>query len=161
MVKAKEPILQVAEEFGNKFGRKYDLIEGYKLEDAERVIIALGSTCGTARVVVDELREKGEKVGLLKIRVFRPFPADEIAKALSKIKTIAMLDRVDSLSGQGSPIYTEVKAALFNLPNKPNLVNYVYGLGGRDINTTDLAAVFEQLKTVEKLPEKNYIGVRE
>src|SRR3989339_229072 len=160
MTASKNIILEVAKEFGDKFGRQYGVIEEYKMEDAERVIIALGSTCGTTKVVVDELRDKGEKVGLLKIRVFRPFPAEEIAKALSKALVVAVLDRSDSYSGQGSPVYTEVLSALFNSPSKPKVVNYVYGLGGRDINTNDIKSVFENLKKVEDLKDKNYLGVR-
>ncbi|OGC13493.1 pyruvate ferredoxin oxidoreductase [candidate division WOR-1 bacterium RIFOXYC2_FULL_37_10] len=160
ILNAKNPILEAGEEFGNKYGRKYGLIEEYKMEDAERVIVALGSTCGTTRDVVDELRGKGEKVGLLKIRVFRPFPAQEIATALSNAKSVAVLDRSDSYSGQGSPVYVEVLSALFKNDKKPKIVNYVYGLGGRDINLEDIKSVFENLKKVDQLEEKNYLGVR-
>ena len=158
---ASKTILEVAREFAKKYGRKYDLIEGYKLEGAERVVVALGSTCGTARVVVDELREKGEKVGLLKIRVFRPFPAEEIVAALSKIGAVAVLDRVDSYSSQASQTYTEISSALYNSKNKPKMVNYIYGLGGREIGINDLKKVFEDLKKADKLPQVNYLGVRE
>ncbi|MBI5700958.1 pyruvate ferredoxin oxidoreductase [Candidatus Saganbacteria bacterium] len=158
---ARSIIKSVAEDFNKKFGRKYDLIEGYKLEDAERVIVALGSTCGTLRAVIDELREKGAKVGLLKIRVFRPFPADEIAKALSNCRSVAVLDRVEPWSGVGSQTFVEVRSALFNLAKKPKLINYMYGLGGRDISLKELAGVYENLKKADSLQEVNYLGVGE
>src|SRR3989339_1877475 len=97
---SKKTIIEVANEFAKKFGRQYGLIEEYKLADADYAIVALGSTCGTAKVVIDELRAKGIKAGLLKIRVYRPFPAEEIAQALSKIKNVAVLDRADGWAGQ-------------------------------------------------------------
>lgn len=161
MRNAPQTILEVADEFAKKYGRKYSLIEEYRLEDAERVIVALGSTCGTTREVVDELRDKGEKVGLLKIRVFRPFPAEEIARALSKVRSVAVLDRVDSFSSQGSQTFVETCAALFESKSRPQIVNYIYGLGGRDIGLEDLKKVYEDLKNVDKLPRVNHLGVRE
>ncbi len=161
MKEAKNIILEIDKEYGKKFGRSYGLMEEYKLDDAERVIVAIGSTCGTAKTVIDGLREKGEKVGLLRIRVFRPFPAEEIAKALSKAKAIAVMDRVDSWSSQGGPLFVEIRSAMFNEKVKPGFVNYIYGLGGRDITTSDIEGVFEQLKKVDSLKEVNYLGVRE
>ena len=92
--------LEVAKDFEKMTGRKYDLFEGYKLEDAEYVIVCMNSTAGTTKYVVDNLREKGIKAGLLKIRMFRPFPAEEIAKSLSKLKAIAVLDKADSVNGE-------------------------------------------------------------
>ena len=161
MVESFAHIKEVAKEFGDKFGRHYSFVEEYKTEDADRVIVAIGSTCGTARVVVDELREKGEKVGLLRLRVFRPFPKYDILKALANVKNVAVLDRSDSYSANGSPVYTEIKAALFDEPVKPKIVNYVYGLGGRDITIEHIKSVFEDLKNIDSLKEKNYLGIRE
>jgi pyruvate ferredoxin oxidoreductase alpha subunit len=161
MARSKDIILQVDREFGQKYGRSYGLFEQYKMEDAERAIVAIGSTCGTAKVVVDRLRAKGEKVGLLRLRVFRPFPAEEITKALSKCKAIAIMDRADSWSGQGAPLFIEIRSAMFNLAVKPKLINYIYGLGGRDITLSDIGSVYESLKKAEALNEVNYLGVRE
>ena len=158
---AKQVILEVAEEFGKKFGRKYGLIEKYKLDDAEVAIVALGSTCGTAKNVIDELRGAGVKAGMLKIRVFRPFPAEEIAAALSNIKAVAVLDRSDTWSAQGGQVFTEVRSALYDLAKKPKLINFIYGLGGREIDLPQLRSVFEKLQKVEKEPLLQYLGVRE
>ncbi|MDI6730951.1 MAG: transketolase C-terminal domain-containing protein [Candidatus Margulisbacteria bacterium] len=139
---AKQVIVEVGQDFGRRFGRSYGMIETYQLDDAEVAIVALGSTCGTARAVVDELREKGIKAGLLKIRVFRPFPADEIIQALSKIKAAAIMDRSDTLSSQGGQVFTEVRSALYEQSNKPLLTNYIYGLGGREISLDDIRRIF-------------------
>ena len=161
MKDSKKVILEVAEEFGKKFGRKYGLVEGYKLDDAEYAIVALGSTCGTAKAVIDELRGKGIKAGLLKIRVFRPFPAEEIAQALSKAKAVAVLDRSDSWSAQGGQVFTEVRSALFDLASKPKMINFIYGLGGREIDLEQIRSVYKALQSVDKQPLFSYLGVRE
>lgn len=154
-------ILEVASEFAKKTGRKYGFYENYKLDDAEIAVVALGSTCGTAKVVVDKLRERGVKAGLLKIRVFRPFVADEIAKVLAKVKAIAVLDRSESLSSQGGPLFTEIRSALFEQSNRPKMLNYIYGLGGRDITVEQILSVFEDLQKPEGKPMVRYLGVRE
>jgi len=151
----------VAEEFAKKFGRKYGLFEEYKLADAEVAIVALGSTCGTAKTVIDELRGKGVKAGMLKIRVFRPFPAEEIVKALANVKAVAVLDRSDSWSGQGGQVFTEIRSAMYEMAKKPQLINYIYGLGGREIDLPMLRSVFTALQTVDKQPIVQYLGVRE
>jgi len=161
MGKVAPVILEVAEEFAKKTGRKYGLIEEYKLADAEFAIVALGSTCGTAKVVIDELRAKGIKAGMLKIRVFRPFPAEIIAEKLSPISAIAVMDRSDSYNTQGGPVFTEIRSALYDKGKKPKIVNYIYGLGGRDIMQEDLLSVFNDLKNVGNQPQINYLGVRE
>lgn len=158
---AKTAILEIDQEFGKQFGRQYGLYEEYKMEGAERVIVAIGSTCGTAKDVVDDLRSKGEKVGLLRIRVFRPFPAQEIALILSKCSAVAVLDRADSWSAQGAPLYTEVSSAMFDSAVKPKMVNYIYGLGGRDITVDEIGDIYNKLKNIGKIPKVNYLGVRE
>ncbi|PIS28355.1 pyruvate ferredoxin oxidoreductase [Candidatus Saganbacteria bacterium CG08_land_8_20_14_0_20_45_16] len=160
MIEAKEVILKVGQEFGAKYGRPYGLLEKYKLDDAEVAIVAMGSTCGTARVVIDELREKGIKAGMLKLRVFRPFPAAEVAEVLAGVKSIAVLDRSDSLSSQGGPLYTEVRSALYDAKTKPVLSNYIYGLGGREINLEDLRQIFSEQKSNQS-GKIVYFGVRE
>jgi pyruvate ferredoxin oxidoreductase alpha subunit len=158
---AKKVILEVAEEFAKKFGRQYGLYEGYKLEDAEHVVVALGSTCGTTKVVIDELRNKGVKAGLLKIRVFRPFPAEEIAAALSKAKAVAVLDRSDSWSAQGGQVFTEIRSAMFDLAAKPKMINFIYGLGGREIDPGQIRQVYDNLQKIEQQPLVQYLGIRE
>lgn len=154
-------VLEVGKEFGKKFGREYGFFEKYQLDDAEVAIVALGSTCGTAKVVIDELRSKGVKAGMLKVRLFRPFMAEEVASALSKVKGIAVLDRSDSLNSQGGPLFTEVRSALYDEKAQPKIINYIYGLGGRDISLQDLKDIFADLKAIEKKPVINYLGVRE
>lgn len=165
MEKAVEAIRKVGKEFGELSARAYDLIEGYQLDDADFVTIALGSTAGTIKVVVDELREEGVKAGLLKIRAFRPFPAQEIIQALRKSKAVAVLDRSASFGAQGGPVFLEVRSALFEEEKKPPIVNYIYGLGGRDIGVKDIRGVYENLQRIaetQRLPDTiGYLGVRE
>ncbi|MDR1695530.1 MAG: hypothetical protein LBR69_02705 [Endomicrobium sp.] len=159
-------ILDVAKDFEKTFGRKYDMYEKYKMDDAEIAIVVIGSTAGTAKTVVDDLREKGVKAGLLKIRVYRPFPAEMIAKDLAKVKAVAVMDRADSCSGTFAPVYSDVAAALYAAGiTSPKVVNYVYGLGGREINTEHIAEVYETLGKIASGAEKpsakvEYINVR-
>lgn len=158
-------ILDVAKDFNRSFGREYGYFEKYKLDDAEIAIVCMGSTAGTTKVVVDELREKGVKAGLMKPRVFRPFPYKEIAGELSHLKAVAVLDRSDTFSAYGGPLFTEITSALYTTNYQLPTTNFIYGLGGRDINTEQIKSVFDDLlkitqtKKVEKLI--NYIGVRE
>ena len=114
MKNAKKVILEVSEEFEKLTGRKYELFEKYKIDDAEYVIVCMNSTAGTAKRAADELREKGVKAGVLKVRVFRPFPGEEIAKELKNAKSIAVLDKADSLNGQGGALYEDVVSGLYN-----------------------------------------------
>lgn len=145
MLQAPAVILQVFAEFERLTGRKYSLIEAYKTEDAERVIVLIGSTAGTAKQAVDDLREKGEKVGLVKVRVYRPFPAAEIAAALRGVKAVAVMDKAEGLSAIGGPLFGDVLIALNEVDNHPCTINYVYGIGGRDVRPRDVEAVFDDL----------------
>jgi pyruvate ferredoxin oxidoreductase alpha subunit len=158
-------IEEIGEAYGKLTGRGYGLLERYMLDGAERVIVALGSTCGTTKAVVDDLRAEGEKVGLLKIRSFRPFPEAAIAEALKGAKAVAVLDRSVSFGAPGGPVHKEVKAALFRSGGEPGVVNYIYGLGGRDISTDHIRAVFDDLKMVaaKGTPEDalRFIGLRD
>jgi pyruvate ferredoxin oxidoreductase alpha subunit len=149
MIDAKCIILDVAKSFKKKFGRKYDFYETYMLDDAEIAIIIMGSTSGTVKVVVDELREKGIKAGLLKIRIYRPFPVDQIAKDLAHLKVIAVMDRADSCSGSFAPLYLDIISSFYvsEILNV-KIVNYIYGLGGREIST---AHIFDIYKTLDKI----------
>lgn len=161
------PIIEkIGEEFGEKFGRKYGLFEEYYMDDAELAIVVLGSTAGTAKVVIKELREKGMKAGMLKLRVFRPFPEKQIAEILCRMKAVAVLDRSDAMAGTGGPLYAEIRSALYDCEKRPTVVNYVYGLGGRDINLNHIASVYEELEAISKNGKRpykaiNYLGVRE
>ncbi|MDH7482153.1 MAG: pyruvate ferredoxin oxidoreductase [Armatimonadota bacterium] len=161
------PIIEkIGEEFGEKFGRKYGLFEEYYMDDAELAIVVLGSTAGTAKVVINELREKGMKAGMLKLRVFRPFPEKQIAEILCRMKAVAVLDRSDAMAGTGGPLYAEIRSALYDCEKRPLVVNYVYGLGGRDINLSHIASVYEELEAISKNGKRpykaiNYLGVRE
>src|SRR3989338_3863517 len=146
MKQAKDVIVKVGKEFGQKFGREYGLLEEYKLADAEFAVVALGSTCGTTKAVVDELRNNGLKAGLLKVRVFRPFPGEEIAQALSKVKAAAILDRSDAYCNQGGQLYTEIRSAMYEAAKKPLLANYIYGLGGREISLEGIRQIYKQLQ---------------
>jgi pyruvate ferredoxin oxidoreductase alpha subunit len=167
MNSAGESIDKVAKEFEKRFGRDYSFFEGYRTEGAEVAIVAIGSICGTARVVVDKLRDEGVLAGLIKLRVFRPFPARLLAEAISTSSAIGVLDRCDGLSGCGGPLFSEVKSALYDagLVKPPPVYNFIYGLGGRDVGVEDIEAVYRDLlKTVERgrIEERvKYIGVRE
>lgn len=162
---ALEIIPDIFKEFEKTFGTKYDFIDTYKLEDADIAIIAMSSTAGTTRGVVDTLRAQGIKAGLLRPRIFRPFPREKILEALKKVKALAVLDRAESFSAEGGPLYTEIKAALYDSNIKPFAANYIYGLGGRDIFPEDIKKVFEDLQRVVAaelaLPRINYLGSRE
>ncbi len=147
MEKAPNVIESVGIEYGKLTGREYGLIERYKTEDAERIVIALGSTCGTAKATVDDLREKGEKVGFLKIRCFRPFPVKEVREALSGARAVAVLDRSVSFGAQGGPVMMEVRSALYG-ETAPPIKGYIYGLGGRDINPDHIGQAFDELKDI-------------
>lgn len=165
MINAKKVIREIAEEFEKLTGRKYEDFEKYKLDDAEVAIVIINSTAGTAKTVVDELREKGIKAGLLKIRVFRPFPEEEIAEALKKVKALAVMDKAESFSAVGGPLGAEVKAALYGRVDGIKTVNYIYGLGGRDVRADDIEKVYsdllEILKTGKVGETYRYVGVRE
>ena len=113
MRNAKQVILDVSKEFEKMTGRKYDLFEKYKLDDAEIAIVCMNSTAGTTKFVVDNLRKKGIKAGLLKIRVFRPFPAQEISEALAHLKAIAVLDKADSLNAAGGALFEDITSAMY------------------------------------------------
>ena len=164
MKNAKKVILEVAEEFEKLTGRKYGLFEEYKLDDAEIAIVCMNSTAGTAKFVVDDLRNKGIKAGLLKVRVFRPFPAEEIAKALSHLKAVAVLDKADSLNAAGGALFTDITSGMYvNNVNVPT-VSYIYGIGGRDTKCDDIEKVYADLEEIVKTGKIDnpyrYLGLR-
>lgn len=166
MLNAKKVILDVAAEFEKMTGRKYQFFEEYKLEDADYAIVIIGSAAGTAKAAIDDIREKtGKKVGLLKIRVFRPFPDEEIAAALKNVKSVAILDRSEMFAGTGGPLGAEVTAAMYRAKSSAEIVNYIYGLGGRDITVEDFENVYTELERMAETHEVRdnfkYIGLRE
>ncbi len=138
MKAAKDVILQVAKDFENWTGRHYGLFEEYMLDDSEVAIVCMNSTAGTAKSVINDLRKKGIKAGLLKIRVYRPFPYEEVANALSNQKAVAVLDKADSLNGMGSALFEDVTSSMYVAGKHVPMVNYVYGIGGRDTTSKDM-----------------------
>ena len=142
MINAKQVILDVAKEFEALTGQHYGFFEEYCLEDAEYAVVAIGSVCGTVKDAIDALRAKGIKAGLLKVRVFRPFPGEEMAKALKHCKAIAIMDRAESYSGNGGPLGAELTAALYREKVTAETVNVMYGLSGRDVRVEDAEEVF-------------------
>jgi len=164
MIDAKSTILKVSREFGKISGRNYGLFEEYMLDDAEIAIIVIGSTAGTAKKVIKDLRANGIKAGMLKIRVFRPFPATEIVKAIKGAKAIAVMDKSDSYDAVGGPVYKDVRSAMYG-KRGGKIVNYIYGLGGRDVTEQNIHSVFEDLKTIadtgKVANQVTYLGVRE
>lgn len=161
---AKQVILDVAKKFETVSGRSYGLFEAYRLEDAEYVMLLMGSAAGTAKQAVDELRKKGKKVGVLKLRVFRPFPAEEIAEALKNCKAVAIMDRCESYNGNGGPLGSEVTAGLFRRKVFIEAVNYIYGLAGRDFTVEDAEEIFAELEDVvnngKEAEQYQYVGLR-
>ena len=164
MRNAKKVIAEVSAEFEKMTGRKYSFFEEYKMEDAEYVVVCMNSTAGTAKFTVDNLRSKGIKAGLLKIRMFRPFPASEIAEALSKesIKSIAILDKSDSVNGAGGALFEDVTSAMYVNNKHVSTVNYIYGIGGRDTTVKEIKSVFNDLSKLENKVENpyRYLGLR-
>jgi len=165
MKTAHKVIPEIFSEFKKISGRQYDFYEKYRFDDADIVMVVLSSTAGTARVVVDELREDGINVGLLKPRVFRPFPAEELRAALKGKKSIVVLDRSDSFGGFGGPLFTEIRNALYGVPNPPEIIDFIYGLGGRNITIDELKLAFKKAVDIPKQVKVenivDYLGVRE
>ncbi len=164
MLNAKKVILDVAEEFEKLSGRKYSYFEEYQTKDADYVLVVMGSATGAAKDACDKLRAQGKKVGVLKLRVFRPFPAKELAAALKHVKAIAAMDRSESFSGNSGPMASELKAALFDAGQHPDVLSMVYGLGGRDITVEDMESIYADLEAgnfdCKELPYR-YVNVRE
>jgi pyruvate ferredoxin oxidoreductase alpha subunit len=164
MAKAKVVVLEVAKEFEKLSGRKYGLFESYRLEDADIALVILNSAAGTSKDVVDEFRARGIKAGLLKPRLFRPFPYEEVTEALKNTKAVCVMDRADSFGGYG-PLFMEVSSALYQLGSRPALINKIYGLGGRDYLPSHAELVLNELDGIAKGGKitniKEYIGVRE
>lgn len=156
---AREVLTSYARETGQN---EYDIIEAYHLDDADVAIVALSSTAGTAKFVVDRMRAEGKKVGLLKIRLFRPFPVEAVREALAGVKQVAVLDRSDSFGAYGGPVFAEIRNALYDAESRPGIVDYIYGLGGRDINAVDIEGVYNRMLSASgrMAGDVQYLGVR-
>jgi len=164
MEASKQVIKEVSREFEALTGRSYDLIECYEMEDAEYALVMIGSSAGTAKAAIKAMRAEGKKVGLVKIRSFRPFPAEEIAEALKNVKAVGIMDKTDSFNAFGGPLGGEVRAALYGRVDGIKTMNYIYGLGGRDVSVKTIQAVFEDLEAQKESvvgAGYKYFGVRE
>jgi len=168
--KAMPVIVEVGEEYGRLTGRKYGILDTYEMDDAEMAIVVLASTAGTARMVMRGLRQKGVKIGFIKPRVFRPFPAKEFVETLAGVKAVGVLDRsiaFGAMNGLGpGPLYLELCAALFAAGNTTTKVaDYIFGLGGRDITPAHIEKVAQDLAQIAETGEVktvvSYLGLRE
>jgi pyruvate ferredoxin oxidoreductase alpha subunit len=160
---AKQAIIEEGQRFGDTFGRYYGLMELVDMDDADIAIIALGSAAGTAKDLVAKMREQGVKAGLLKLRAFRPFPAEEIAAALKGIKAVAVMDRAASYGGATGPLYAEVAGGLVAAGTLVPMVNYIYGLGGRELRPDQIESVYTDLVAIadgKTQPTVSWLGVR-
>jgi len=160
LINAKKTIVKIWNEWGRQFGRHYHPVETYKNKGAETMILTMGSMGETASVAVDELKKKGQSIGLVKIRLWRPFPLEELRAAIQGCKTLIVMDRAVSFGGAGGPLATEIKSLLFHDRERPRIVNYIMGLGGRDVAVEDFIAMVEQAGK-KKDETYEYYGVRE
>jgi pyruvate ferredoxin oxidoreductase alpha subunit len=163
IVRSKKVILEVWKEWEEKFGRKYEPITPYRAEDAEILLVTMGSMGETAQIAIDQLREKGMKVGQLKMKLWRPFPFEELRQLAAKAKSLVVTDRAVSFGGPGGPVFSEIRSALFDAQNHPLICNFIIGLGGRDVAVEDFMAIVEKAaKSERKNAEDMYAiyGVR-
>jgi pyruvate ferredoxin oxidoreductase alpha subunit len=165
MGEALKAIPEVDAEYAKVSGRRYGMLHPYRMEDAEVAVMGLGSTMGTVRYVVDELREEGVKAGLLKMRVFRPFPVEDLIEVVGDTPVVGVLDKAASFGAPGGPLYEEVKTAFYDEADRPLIADYIYGLGGRDASPKLIRGVFKSLEEIRsrgEVAEKvSYVGVRE
>ena len=158
-------ILDVGRKYGELTGRTYKFFEEYMMDDADVAIVVMGSSAGTGKEAVDRLRAEGQRVGLIKLRTFRPFPRRPLAAAMCKVKAVAIMDKAESFSNSGGPLFNEARNSLYDLPAKPFAINYIYGLGGRDIRVEDYYDIFKELYIVLENDDPSdvyrYVGVRD
>ncbi len=168
--KAQEVAMDVCQELGDKWekisGRPFEMVKTFGMEDADRAIVVMGSCTGNVRHVVRELRERGEKVGVVSIRLFRPFPVAQLKEALKNVESVAVMDRAETVGGQSGPLFEAVASALYDADNRPYLRSYMYGLGGADVALDLIYEIFDDLKTLpedtkaHKVPSVTYKGNR-
>ncbi|MEW6584646.1 MAG: pyruvate ferredoxin oxidoreductase [Nitrospirota bacterium] len=157
-------VLEVAKDFERLSGRKYGLFDSYRLEDAEIGLVILNSAAGTSKDVIDEFRDRGVRAGLLKPRLYRPFPYQEVGDALKHLKAVCVLDRADAFGGSFGPLYLDIATSLYPFRERPALINKIYGLGGRDYLPSHAELVLNELVDIAETGQikapKEYIGVR-
>jgi pyruvate ferredoxin oxidoreductase alpha subunit len=164
--KSKETILKAWKEFAEIFGREYKPVESYRCEDARVLLFTMGSYSETAMTAIDKMRENGdcENVGLLRLRLWRPFPTEELREALKNTDILIILDRALSFGSAGGPVAMEIKSALYDVPKKPKIVNFVGGLGGRDITVAGFEEIVKKGIDIARNGSENefeIFGVRE
>ena len=147
-------------------GRRYHLLDPYRMDDAEIAIVVVGSTAGATRMVVDKLRARGVNAGMVRVRVFRPFPAAEYARVLGGCKVVGVMDRSDSFGAEGGPVFLEARSALYDCDPRPQVLPFIYGLGGRDIFPANIEQAFTVLRDAAKRKtkttvERRYLNLRE
>lgn len=165
-LKASKPVIaEIFKEFGKQFGREYKLVETYKTEDAETIIVSMGSISQTAMTAVDAMRVQGKKVGVARLRIFRPFPGAELFEAIKGAKNLVLLDRVTSFAGGevSGPVALEIKSVLYDKKAYPKVGNFLVGLGGRDITIQNFEEMVERVASAKngELPAYEFINVRE
>ena len=161
---SRKVILEVWDEWAKMFGRSYKPVETYRADDAEILMLTMGSMGETAQIAIDELRDKGVKAGLIKLRLWRPFPFEDIKAAVKKAKILIVTDRAVSFGGPGGPVFSEIKSALFAETQRPAIYNYIIGLGGRDVAVRDFMGMFETVLADKDQKAKDtyeFWGVRE
>jgi len=164
LVNSRAVIEEAWADFGRRFGRHYKAVETFHTDDAETIIVAMGGLTGTAKAAVEEMRADGKKVGLVRLRLFRPFPAADLRKALSQAKVVAVCDRALSYGGPGGPLCSEIRNAFYGYPDGPYIANFVYGLAGRDVRINDFVSIVnraEELAALEEPVLYEIIGLRE
>ena len=160
IVNSKKIILEVWKEWEKLFGRRYEPIQAYRTKDADVALVTMGSMGETAEIAVEELRKQGVKAGLLKIKLWRPFPFAELRKAVQGIRVLAVTDRACSFGGPGGPVFSEIRSALYEEPVRPAIVNYIIGLGGRDVQVEDFMEMVRQAARGKLSEPYVFYGVR-
>ncbi|MBW1645734.1 MAG: pyruvate ferredoxin oxidoreductase [Deltaproteobacteria bacterium] len=165
LIESKKVIKEVFQDFGDRFGRYYDFIEPYRAEGAEVLLLTMGSISETAMEAIDLMRDQqGKKVGLLRLRLWRPFPNEELRQLLSGVGALGVVDRAVSYAGAGAPVATEIRSALYNCESKPYIASFIAGLGGRDVTIEDFVTMADltvEMAAKKEVHEYKMIGVRE
>ncbi len=163
LIDSQEVIEEVWAEFGEKFGRHYNVVEGYKADDADTLLVAQGALTETMRGAIDEMRDQGRRVGLIRLRLWRPFPYREVKEALGNARTVIVFDRCLSTGGPGGPLASEIKSALYNLQDRPTVISFVGALGGRDVRVSDFTSMIlqgENYALTGSIPNYQMVGGR-